>query len=400
MKSKMNSEEKRKLNLGDHIKLKIGSIAHGGHFISRYNGQVIFVRHAITDEIAIVKITSINSKIAFGDAIKILEVSEDRVSSPCKYALPEYCGGCDFQHISIKEQKKYKKLVIQDQFKRIANIDIDVEFFDIAPRSGLNWRTRFDFAISKNGKIGLFSSGSKKIIEIDKCLIAVNEINKSKIFKRKWKGLDRLKISSSNTNQTNIYRSGKNISGPTILREKVNENNYDISPGSFWQSHRNAPEILIKKVLEFANFKLDECVCDLYGGVGLFTLPILNKIGPMGKIHLIENNIRCIKDARKIFKDRKNIVLHNGKVEQKLKDIYEIDVIVLDPPRNGVSKKVINQIIEKMPRSIIYVSCNPASLARDTKILLEKFYFLDKIIGLDLFPMTHHIECITSFIKK
>ena len=396
----MNNKENKKLSLGDTITLEIGAIAHGGHFISRYNGQVIFVRHAITDEIAVVKITSIHSKIAFGDAIEIIKKSKDRVNPPCKYASPEYCGGCDFQHISISAQKKLKKIVIQDQFKRIANIDINTEVISIEPNSGLNWRTRFDFAISKNGHVGLYSSGTKEIIEIDECLIAVNPINKLDIFKRKWKGLDRLKVSTSSTNQINIHRSGKNISGPTQLNEIVGKNMYDISPGSFWQSHKNAPEILINKVIEFAKFKLGDCVCDLYGGVGLFSVPILKKIGPMGKIHLIENNIKCIQDAKKIFKKEKNVIIHNGKVEQKIGKINNIDVIILDPPRNGVGSNTINQIINKKPRTIVYVSCDPASLARDTKTLLENSYLLDKITGIDLFPMTHHIECISSFIRK
>ena len=396
----MINKKDQKLNLGDIITLDIGKIAHGGHFIARHNGQVIFVRHAITGELAVVKITSVNSKIAFGDAIEILKISEDRVNSPCKFSGPGNCGGCDFQHISITEQVKLKKFIIQDQLKRIANIDIEVNVISVESDSGLNWRTRFDFSISKNGKIGLYSSSTKDITEIDECLIAVNTINTLDIFQRKWKGLDRLKVSSSSSNQVNIHRSGKNLSGPTQLNEIIGENLYNISPGSFWQSHKNAPGILIEKVIEFTNLKLDDCVCDLYGGVGLFSVPILKKIGTTGKIHLIESDKSCIKDARKIFEKNKNVIIHFGKVEQKIGKIKNIDVIILDPPRNGAGKQVINQIIDKSPRSIVYVSCDPASLARDTKILLANTYSLDKIIGIDLFPMTQHIECVSLFIKK
>jgi tRNA/tmRNA/rRNA uracil-C5-methylase (TrmA/RlmC/RlmD family) len=138
----------------------------------------------------------------------------------------------------------------------------------------------------------------------------------------------------------------------------------------------------------------------LYGGVGLFSSPILKKIGSSGKVHLIENDNNCIKDAKMIFKEEKNITIHNGKVEQKIGKIKKIDIIVLDPPRNGAGKQVINQIMDKKPRSIIYVSCNPASLARDTKILLENSYQLDNIVGIDLFPMTQHIECVACFIRE
>ena len=101
-----------------------------------------------------------------------------------------------------------------------------------------------------------------------------------------------------------------------------------------------------------------------------------------------------------MFQSNKNIIIHHGKVEQKLGKIKNIDIIILDPPRNGAGKQVIHQIIDKKPKSIVYVSCDPASLARDIKILIENNYILDNVIGLDLFPMTHHIECIVSFKKQ
>jgi len=386
-----------KLKINELITVSIGPIAHGGHFVSRYNGQVIFVRHAITDEIAIVRITSIGSKIAFGDAIEILKSSKDRVAAPCKYSHPELCGGCDFQHISTTAQLKLKKLVIEEQFKRIADIKISPEVLNGEIDSGLHWRTHLDFAISKNGKIGLYSFKTKEVIEIDECLIAVDAINQLDVFKSKWDGDERLSVFASSLNEVSIHRSEKKISGPSEINEIVEGHSYNISHGSFWQSHKNAPKILIKKLMEFANLELGDRVCDLYGGVGLFTAPILKIIGDVGEIHLIESNSRCIKDAKKIFENEKNVIIHHGKVEQKLGRIKNIDVIIMDPPRTGATKQVINQIIEKKARSIIYISCDPASLARDTKILLNNSYTLDEIIGLDLFPMTHHIECIASF---
>ena len=154
------------LNIGDIVTLDIGVIAHGGHFVAKHKNQVIFVRHAITGEIANVKITSIQSKLAFGDAIEIMQPSVDRVHAPCQYSKPGGCGGCDFQHISFKAQSDLKKIIIKDQFMRIANIDIDPNVISTEPHSGLNWRSRLDFAVSENGKIGFYSHKSKNIISI------------------------------------------------------------------------------------------------------------------------------------------------------------------------------------------------------------------------------------------
>ena len=388
------------LAIGDIITLNVGNIANGGHFIGRHNDQIVFVRHSLTGERANVKITAVNSKFAFGDAIEILKKSKDRVNAPCKYAHPEGCGGCDFQHIDPIAQLNLKKIVIQDQFKRIAKIEINPEIISKDSLGGLNWRTRLNLAISENKKLGLHAHKSNKIIEIDECLIAVEGINKSEIFNKKWENEDNIKISYSSDNDMNISQLGKNISGPDKLNEVVDDNKYYISPKSFWQSHKNAPEFILEQVLKFANIKEGERVCDLYGGVGLFTLPISKILGENGEVHLIEVNKVCIADATEMFADVKNIFIHHGTVEQKLGSIKKINTIILDPPRNGVSKQVINQMIEKKPQTIIYVSCNPSTLARDTKILTDNNYTLTNIVGLDLFPMTHHIECVASFTKK
>ena len=388
------------LAIGDIITLNVGNIANGGHFIGRHNDQIVFVRHSLTGERANVKITAVNSKFAFGDAIEILKKSKDRVNAPCKYAHPEGCGGCDFQHIDPIAQLNLKKIVIQDQFKRIAKIEINPEIISKDSLGGLNWRTRLNLAISENKKLGLHAHKSNKIIEIDECLIAVEGINKSEIFNKKWEYEDNIKISYSSDNDMNISQLGKNISGPDKLNEVVDDNKYYISPKSFWQSHKNAPHFILEQVLKFANIKEGERVCDLYGGVGLFTLPISKILGENGEVHLIEVNSVCIADATEMFADIKNIFIHHGTVEQKLGSIKKINTIILDPPRNGVSKQVINQMIEKKPQTIIYVSCNPSTLARDTKILIDNNYTLTNIVGLDLFPMTHHVECVASFTKK
>ena len=387
------------LNVGDIVTLDIGEIAHGGHFVARHNNQVIFVRHVISGEIAKVKITTTNSKLAFGDAIEILKSSKDRVKPPCKYSKPGSCGGCDFQHISVKAQQKLKKKIIQDQFKNIANIDIDPDIIFSEPLNGLNWRSRLNLSISDNGKTGLYAHKTNEIIEIDECLIAVDKINKSGLFHKKWDSSDKLYVSVSSDNNLTINQSEKNIIGSSELNQIVGDNSYVISPKSFWQSHISAPRLILEKVIEYANIKSKDIVCDLYGGAGLFTAPISKLVKESGKVHLVERNNDCIKDARKMFLNKKNIIIHHGTVEQKLSKIKNINTIILDPPRNGAGRMVMEQIIHKNPKKIVYVSCNPSSLARDSKTLIENDYILDNIVGLDLFPMTQHIECVSAFKK-
>ena len=174
------------LDIGEILTLDIGNIANGGHFVARHDNQIIFVRHAISGETAKVKITAINSKFAFGDAVEILQSSKDRVPPPCKYSHPEGCGGCDFQHINYDVQSDLKKEVLKDQFKRITKVDISPDIVTANPPNGLHWRSRLNLAISENKKVGLRAHKSNSIIEIDECLIALKEINKSNIFMLFW----------------------------------------------------------------------------------------------------------------------------------------------------------------------------------------------------------------------
>ena len=271
-----------------------GNIANGGHFVARHDNQIIFVRHAIFGETAKVKVTAINSRFAFGDAVEILQSSKDRVAPPCQYAHPEGCGGCDFQHINYDVQSDLKKEVLKDQFKRITKIDISPEIITANPSNGLHWRSRLNLAISENKKVGLRAHKSNSIIEIDECLIALKEINKSDIFRKKWENEENLKLSCSSNNEINVSQFEKSILGPDKLTENLDKITYTISPKSFWQSHINAPGLLLQQVMKEANIQQDEIVCDLYGGVGLFTLPVSKLIGKNGQVHLIEMNDTCI----------------------------------------------------------------------------------------------------------
>ena len=388
------------LKIGQILTLEIGPVAHGGHFIARHEGRVIFVRHAITGETARVQLTQVTSKISRGDAIEILQSSPNRRSSPCKYATPGGCGGCDFQHIEIGYQRELKALIIKEQFARLAKIDIDVKVLGVDPIDGLHWRSRMDFAVSPTGHLGLFGSRSNEVVQIDDCLIAVTDMQVPKLAARKWSGEMRVEVAASNTHQVNVFRGGRNISGPTRLLEQVGNHSFEISPLAFWQSHTNAPTALLNAALEAMDLQYGDHVCDLYAGVGLFTAEISRQVGESGKVHLIESDRKAVDDAERIFKEKKNVTIHRGTVESKLPKISRVDVILLDPPRTGAGEMVITSILQQKPRTIVYVSCDPAAMARDTKFLLDGGYRLDHIVGFDLFPMTQHVETVAQFNRQ
>jgi tRNA/tmRNA/rRNA uracil-C5-methylase (TrmA/RlmC/RlmD family) len=386
--------------VGQRLTVDIGPVAHGGHFVARHEGQVIFVRHGITGEKCLVEITHVTSKMARADVVEVIKASEHRVKAPCKYAAPNGCGGCDFQHVEINHQRELKRQIIVEQFSRLAKMAIDLDVVGVEPTDGLHWRTRMDFAIGPNGKPGLFSSRSNEVTEIDKCLIAVEQMDNPAFFERTWKGDDRLEVAVSSAGEMNLSRGGRSISGPTQLHEIVNGFEYQISPTSFWQSHKKAPETLMKLVMDLLALRIGDHVCDLYGGVGLFTAPMAEDVGVGGKVHLIESSHRATQDALKIFDKEKQVEIHSARVEQALARIKKIDVILLDPPRTGAGEMVVKTMVAAKPRTIVYVSCDPASLARDARLLEDAGYHLDHMVGFDLFPMTQHVECVARFTRS
>jgi tRNA/tmRNA/rRNA uracil-C5-methylase (TrmA/RlmC/RlmD family) len=398
----MASNKSSALKIGDLIELTIEKVAHGGHFIARHDGAVIFVRHAIPGEKCTIEITSTGSSFNRADVVAVSEPSEFRVEPPCKYSHRAGCGGCDFQHISSAHQRTLKSHVITEQFSRIAKKEITVEVEEVG--QSLGWRTRAIATTNRNGKLGFYKSRSHSIAPVDNCLICVQGMNFSEISSRELKGDVRVEISASNTGERSIAlaptrgeEKARLTEGPAVLHEVVAGRTLEVSHESFWQSHIKAPEVLTNVVLDFAQLQPGEHVLDLYGGVGLFTAAIIDVVGDSGHVDLIEGSKVATEDARRNFSAFKNVTIATGDVAKLLPRVSAADVVVLDPPREGAGKDVIALITALKPRAIVYVACDPAALARDTAYLEDHSYSLASLRAFDLFPMTHHIECVALY---
>jgi len=406
----MEPSAQNSLHVGQRLVVDIEKIAHGGHFIARHeseNGKkaVIFVRHAIPGEKVEIEISSTSANFIRADVIEVLSASPDRVKAPCQYSHRNGCGGCDFQHISLSRQRKLKSDVIKEQFERIAKMDISVDVEEVD--QPLHWRTRVTATTDSNGSVGFYSSRSHLVIPVDDCLIAVPEVGIAAMAKQKLSADVRIEISCSSEGERTVAQAAKSgdgkfrqNSGPALLHERVGEQLLQVSQRSFWQGHKKAPEVLTDVVREFAQIRIGEHVLDLYGGVGLFTSSCLSDVGPEGTIHLVEGSKDATGDAKKNFADYSQVEISTGDVAKVITRISRADVVILDPPREGAGRDVVQEITRISPRSIVYVACDPAALARDTSYLVENGYFLEKIRAFDLFPMTHHIESIALFTRN
>jgi tRNA/tmRNA/rRNA uracil-C5-methylase (TrmA/RlmC/RlmD family) len=403
------TESKRKtLHIGEILRVEIEKVAHGGHFIARHEGAVIFVRHAIPGEIVEVEITGLDKSFARADVVAVIEASPARRQAPCH--LAGSCGGCDFQHIDPARQRELKSDVIAEQFARIAKMEVNVEVEEVS--APLHWRTRFAASTNSRGVAGFKAQRSNEVIPVNTCPIVLPEIDFSTLPVESFGSNQRIEVALSNGGERTVAvmngradRTAQRAT-PTIVEGKkdlmytIKNFKYQVSQESFWQSNINAPETLVDAVLNFAQLRAGDHLLDLYGGVGLFTGAALSVIGSEGRIDIVEGSAAATKDARHNFARYPQVQIHTGDVARQIKKFNEADVIVLDPPRTGAGKQVIEDLAEFGARAIIYVACDPAALARDTVYLSDAGYHLENIRSFDLFPMTHHIESIALYVPR
>jgi tRNA/tmRNA/rRNA uracil-C5-methylase (TrmA/RlmC/RlmD family) len=365
--------------VGERFTAVVGPVAHGGHFIVRLpepESRVVFTRHALPGEEVVVEITEGTEGDRFwrGDVVQVLTASPDRVSPPCKYAGPGLCGGCDFQHVALTAQRELKASVVREQLVRLGGFAADdplVTGLSVqavpGDSDGLGWRTRVEFATTRDGQRGMRRHRSHDVIPVDRCLIAAD---------------DARDVSSADSAETVV--------------ETVDDHSFGLAATGFWQVHPGAPTTLVRTVLEMLAPRVGESAMDLYAGVGLFARFLGEAVGPTGSLLVVESDRQACEYAADNLAGLPSTTVECGPVERVLAvlDSPPTDLVVLDPPREGARRKVVEQIVSSAPRAVAYVACDPAALARDLKIFAEHGYRTTEVRAFDLFPMTHHVECV------
>jgi tRNA/tmRNA/rRNA uracil-C5-methylase (TrmA/RlmC/RlmD family) len=405
---------------GPLIELVTGAIAAGGGCVARADdGRVVFVRHALPGERVIAKVTSQTKSFLRADAVEILEPSADRVSPPCPHAGPGRCGGCDWQHVSLSRQRQLKASLIAEQLRRLAGVDWEVEVEEVAHAAeGLGWRTRVRFAVDETGRPGLRRHRSRVIEPIESCPIATDGVNDVKAPDALWRGAHHVEVMASpDTGSATVavetgrrrlagkpkVHAGLVVNGRTVKRPdrvafKVGDNRFEISAGVFWQVHAGAASILTTCVMAGLKPEPGERVADLYAGAGLFTVPLARAVGPRGAVLAVERSGRSCADAVHNADGLHHVEILRADVTDRVvaEDLGDPDLIVLDPAREGAGLPVMGALaaLRPAPRAIAYVSCDPASYARDLRVMLDEGWTMSSLRAFDCFPMTEHVELV------
>ena len=398
----------------------IDRLDHQGRGIGYIDGKIVFVKNALPGENVKVKVVHENRKFYEAVVVEYYSNSSDRVSVDCPYY--EFCGGCDIMHMSYSFQHDYKINKVKDIIRKFVKDDIDV--VDISYDNQFNYRNKATFHVKEG--IGYFKEKTYDLIEIDKCMISSLEINNvlNILKKMDLSGIEQVVVRSSYFDKSvmvifhgdrfnekylvdslkdfvsSIYVKSdkyKLIYGEEYIIDKIGDLKFVISPDSFFQVNTPMAYKLYSKVKEYAGNLSDSNVLDLYCGTGTIGLFVGGK-----SLVGVEINESAIHDAN-INKDLNGInncrfiCGDSGKVLKGLNKNF--DVVIVDPPRSGLSELSINEVISVGAKRCVYVSCDPVTLARDLNIFKEH-YNIKEISLFDLFKNTHHVESVCLLERK
>jgi tRNA/tmRNA/rRNA uracil-C5-methylase (TrmA/RlmC/RlmD family) len=443
---------------GQITELTLGEVAHGGWCVARPQDEpVVFVRHGLPGERVRARITAVTAKFARADAVEILTASPDRVEPPCPHARPGGCGGCDWQHASLPAQRALKGAVVAQQLRRMAGIEreVTVEPLDgdesvdgddnsknglgsgsgsgswLRSGAGLGWRTRVLFAVRPDGVAGLRVHRSHEVVDVGECPIAHPGITALGLTTRSWPGVTTVEgvvgdngraviisggkttDSYDNDGMAAVLRRGRNggltaLRGRNYLSQRAAGREWRVSAGGFWQVHPGAADALAAAVLAALAPRTGDSVLDLYCGAGLFAGVLAEAVGEDGTVVGVESDPAAVRDARHNLAatGSHRARVHRGDVAAVLRrgGLPSTRLVVADPPRTGLAREVIEYLDPDSGASsgaerFAYVSCDPATLARDIALLATRGWALADLRAFDAFPMTHHVECVATLIR-
>lgn len=428
----------------------------------------MFVRHTLPGERVIAEVTEgdATSRFLRADAVEVLQAAQERVPVRCPVAGPGGCGGCDWQHVSVAGQHALKAAVVREQLRRLGHVDVPVTVEPVpGDHSGLGWRTRVQYAVDGEGRLGFRRHRRHDVVPVETCPIAHVDVQSVPVTATRWPGVAGVEVAagtdadgqvvlvhgSADTAATvaesavpkgvgllvsagalpaggkagrvgTIGRVGeapRRLRGRGWVRQVVRvgdwERTFRVSGAGFWQVHPGAAATFVAAVLDALQPGPGERVLDLYAGAGLFAAALADQVGHDGRVVAVEADETAVRDARRNLHDLPQVELVPGRVDAVLRrraggrradpvdsidSVDSIDLVVLDPPRTGAKGDVVRQVAARRPRSIAYVACDPAALARDVALFADHGYRLASVRAFDAFPMTQHVECVAHLVES
>lgn len=408
---------------GSTVELTFEKMAHGGEALARVegDGRVVFTKYAMPEDRARVRLTDVRKRWARGEVVELLEPAPDRVNAPCPHFGPQACGGCQWQYAAYEAQLRFKTNIVRDQLQRIGQFEDPPVRDCIGMEEPWHYRNQVELHLTDDGDVGFVREDGEGIEPIETCLImnqvvyelfeevepmfpAITHIG----LRGSVRTGERMVVLQTEADQAPEVEVDSPVSvvmvladgststlvGSPYYHEEVAGRRWRISATSFFQTNTEMADRLVEVVREFAQPLLGiETVVDAYAGVGLLGISLANEVA---RVILVETNEEAVDDAEVNGEGIGNTSAYVEEAEVAIPE-WEVeppDLVILDPPRAGVERTVLAALGRMKVPKVIYVSCDPATLARDLRHLRDEGYTLGAVQPLDMFPQTYHIEAV------
>lgn len=403
---------------GREVEVEVTGIAHGGFGVGRLEGRVVFVAEAIPGERVRARISDDRkARFWWADTVEVLEASPHR--RPHLWPEADVSrdprirpGGADFGHIVPAHQRSLKAHVLSDALQRMARIEreVAVEALD-GPADGGGWRTRERLHVADDGTVGPYAARSHTVIKVAELPLATAEVRETAPIGERMPELagQDVAVLAPTVGGARLIVGRQ---APTVIRETVGEREFRVDDSGFWQVHAAAPLLLTRAVQEAIDETLFDpraANLDLYGGVGLLAAAVGDRFGAATRITSVESDARATDHAQENLADWLGAQAITARVERWVSSLGDASAserarlaaatVVLDPPRSGAGRAVLEAIAAVRPAQLVYVACDPVAFARDAGVLAELGYPLTGLRAFDLFPSTHHVEAVGSFVR-
>lgn len=410
--------------MADLIDLELTAMAHGGSALGRVGKRVVFVPYAIPGERVRAEIANDRGSYAHARLLDIVESSSERVTPVCPYFGQGGCGGCHWQHIDYPAQLRYKQAVVADQLKRLGKFPEPPVKPTVPSPSPWNYRVHATLTFTPDGLPAFYGDNNQSLVPIEVCYIlhsALVELLGVLDFGAEGIERVRLQVGSDPADRMIVLHAARdvapavrvklpvsvnlllpdnepaNLIGKSYVTYHLLDRAFRVTAGGFFQANLPVAEMLVDQVIKRLDLQGSESILDLYSGVGLFTRFIAERAG---YVLSAESYPPVVTDADENLADLDNVELVEGSVEDVLDDLDgPVDGVVVDPPRTGLAPQVIKNLVRLGPERIVYVSCDPATFARDAKQFADSGYRLLDVLPVDMFPQTFHIELVATLKK-
>ena len=406
----------------EHLTLRLEGLAYGGDAFGRdAAGRIVFVPLALPGEQVSVEVAEAHARWCRARLVEVIEPSPQRVAPRCRHFGT--CGGCHYQHLQADAQPAAKQAIVRAQLERLGGFSDPPVEPTIAGRSTWNTRNHIHFSLTQDGRLGFQAGGTNEVVPIQECQLpepALNDLWPA-LQLEAGSGINRLALRCAGEEALIVFHADDEpeielelglrtsavwlspqgmhvLAGGSTLVHSVRGRLFRVSPASFFQAHAELTPVLVDLVLRAAQPQPGQTAFDLYAGVGLFSA-FLAERGL--RLLAVEHSASACEDFAFNLGAFENIDLYQASVELALPSLdAHPDVVIVDPPRAGLGAEVVESLLRHAPPRLVYVSCDPSTLARDGKQLTAGGYQLEAVTPIDLFPQTFHIETVSVWSRQ